>query len=87
MCCSWCLILFFQFYLIIDYATDPPIYTAGRAIVSMSSSLLVGEATTDYIIMPAAEIQEAGTLIGFEYYTHTPGAVQFYVSILHCLYE
>lgn len=70
--------------MLIDYTIDPPIYTAGRAIVSMSSSLLAGE-STDYIIMPAAEIQEAGTLIGFEYYTHTPGTVEFYVSILLCL--
>lgn len=69
----------------IDYTIDPPIYTAGRAIVSMSSSLLAGESTADYIIMPAAEIQESGTLIGFEYYTDTPGAVEFYVSILSCL--
>lgn len=69
----------------IDYTIDPPIYTAGRAIVSMSSSLLAGESTADYIIMPAAEIQESGTLIGFEYYTDTPGAVEFYVNTLLCL--
>lgn len=65
--------------------SDPPIYTAGAAIVSMSSLLLGGEVTTDYVIMPAAEVQQAGTLIGFEYFTDIPGTVEFYVSLINSL--
>ncbi|XP_061175461.1 uncharacterized protein LOC133184410 [Saccostrea echinata] len=66
------------------YISDPPIYTAGPAFISMSSSLLPGEVTSDFVIMPASEIQQDGTLIGFEYYTHTAGAVNFYILRPSC---
>jgi hypothetical protein len=50
----------------------------------MTSSLLAGEATSDYVIMPASEIRYSGTLIGFEYVTHAAGSLEFYVSSNEC---